>query len=414
MAVQAPSSTSLSGGRFRQTLPIAAALFLLTLLLLLPVQAQTFTVLHRFSGSDGEYPYSGLTIDAAGNLYGTTSRGGSNQSGVTYELKHAGSGWTESILHNFGSGSDGTVPYAAPVFGPSGILYGTTSLGGSGNGVVYSMHPQANVCIAVSCPWVESLLWTFTGSDGSSPDYGTLTFDQSGNGYGTTQFGGTQNNGTVYEISRQGQQWTETVLYSFGTGQNDGTWPMHNVVFDRAGNMYGTTYQGGTGGGGTVFELSPSGSGWTEQIIANFPSGSGTQAGLIIDSAGNLYGATDGVGTSSGEVFELSPSGGSWTLTTLHSFVTNRFDFGPAGNLVMDHNGNLYGATYSLGSHNAGNIFELSPSGNGWTYTDLYDFSGGSDGSGPIGDLNIDANGNLYGTTQNGGNGMGVVWELAP
>jgi uncharacterized repeat protein (TIGR03803 family) len=393
---------------------MAALSFALTLLSLLPAQAQTFSVLHRFSGSDGAYPYSGVTVDR-GNLYGTTSRGGTNQSGVTYQLKQAGSSWLLAVLHNFGSGSDGTVPYSQPVFAPSGVLFGTASIGGSsGNGAVYSSRPKLTVCVSVSCPWGESLAWTFQGSDGSLPAYGELIFDQAGNAYGTTQYGGTSNNGTVYELTPQGQQWTETVLYSFGTGQNDGTWPMHNVVFDQAGNLYGTTYQGGTEGGGTVFELSPSGSGWTEQIIANFPAGSATQAGLIIDSAGNLYGATDGVGTSSAEVFELSHSGNSWTLTPLYTFATNRFDFGPVANLVMDHSGNLYGATYSLGSHNEGNIFKLSPSGNGWTYTDLYDFTGGNDGSGPIGDLNIDTSGNLYGTTQNGGSGMGVVWELTP
>jgi uncharacterized repeat protein (TIGR03803 family) len=414
MAVQATSFTLLFGRRFSPGILITTSGLLLILLLLLPAQAQTFSVLHTFTGSDGAFPYSGVTIDAAGHLYGTTSRGGSTQNGVAYELKHAGSGWTESILHNFGSGSDGIVPYAAPVVGPSGILYGTASIGGSGNGVVYSLQPPPTVCTTVTCPWTERLLWTFQGADGSLPAYGALTFDQSGNGYGTTQYGGSSNNGTVYEVSRQGQQWIETLLYSFGTGQTDGTWPLHNVVFDRVGNLYGTTYQGGTNGGGAVFELSPSGSGWTEQIIANFPAGSAPQAGLIIDSAGNLYGATDGVGTSSAEVFELSPSGNGWTLSTLHSFTTNRFDFGPVGNLVMDHSGNLYGATYSLGSHSEGNIFELTPSGSGWTYTDLYDFTGGSDGSGPIGDLNIDASGNLYGTTQSGGSGMGVVWKLAP
>ncbi|HTV65939.1 MAG TPA: choice-of-anchor tandem repeat GloVer-containing protein, partial [Bryocella sp.] len=139
--------------------------------LLLPAQAQTFAVLHTFSGADGEYPYSGVTIQGS-HLFGTTSRGGANQSGVAYELKHVNSGWAETILHNFGNGNDGTVPYAAPVFGPSGILYGTASLGGSGNGVVYSLQPPATVCTAVSCPWTEALLWTFQGGDGSTPAYG--------------------------------------------------------------------------------------------------------------------------------------------------------------------------------------------------------------------------------------------------
>lgn len=414
MAVQSPSCAWSIAKPLARGIFITASSLIFLLLPLTPAQAQTFTVLHTFSGSDGATPYSGVTIDSGGHLYGTTSRGGANQTGVVYELKHVGSGWVESVLHNFGSGSDGAVPYAAPVFGPSGILYGTASLGGSGDGVVYSLRPPANVCTSTSCPWDETLLATFTGANGSTPAYGALTFDASGNGYGTTQYGGTTNDGTVYEISRQGQEWTESVLYSFGTGEFDGIQPLHNVVRDSAGNLYGTTYEGGMEAGGGVFQLLPSGSGWTEGIIANFPQGSGLQAGLIIDSAGNLYGATDGIGTGSAEVFELTPSGGGWSLTTLYTFSTNRSDFGPVGNLVMDHSGNLYGATYSLGSHNQGNIFKLTPSNGSWTYTDLYDFTGGSDGSGPIGDLNIDSSGNLYGTTQNGGSGKGVVWELVP
>jgi uncharacterized repeat protein (TIGR03803 family) len=136
MAVQAPSFALLFGKCFDRGIVSTTSALVLMLLLLLPAQAQTFSVLHTFSGADGAYPYSGVTIDAAGHLYGTTSRGGPTQNGVAYELKHASSGWTESILHNFGSGSDGIVPYAAPVFGPGGILYGTASIGGSGNGVV--------------------------------------------------------------------------------------------------------------------------------------------------------------------------------------------------------------------------------------------------------------------------------------
>jgi len=415
MAVQPSSSLLRCERRFCPKILVGTSALIVVLFWILPAQAQTLTVLHTFSGGDGQYPYSGVAIDAGGRLYGTTSRGGANQNGVVYELKHVNSAWVETILQNFGSGAGGFLPEAAPVFGPSGILYGTTLLGGSGqNGVLYSLRPPATVCTAVSCPWMESVLWAFQGfdTDGANPANGALTFDSSGNGYDTTSEGGSSNNGTVYEISKQGGQWTETVLYSFGTGQNDGTMPLHNVVLDSAGNLYGTTYTGGTMGGGTVFELSPSGSNWTERIIANFPAGSAPQAGLIIDRAGNLYGATDGVGTSSAEVFELSPSGSNWTLTALHTFSTNIYDIGPVGNLVMDHSGNLYGATYTLGAHSKGNIFELSPSGNSWTYTDLYDFTGGSDGSGPMGDLNMDSSGNLYGTTQLGGNGYGVVWEL--
>ena len=417
MASRVPASVSLFRGSVQTTTFLIALLFAFTLFSAHLTQAQTFTVLHSFSGPDGEYPYSGVTIDGAGNLYGTTSRGGNSQDGTAYELKRSGSAYVLKVLHVFAGGSDGASPYAPMVYGPNGTLYGTTSLGGGSgnNGTIFNVQPPATICKTVLCPWNESVLLDFQSAEGANPAYGGLLFDQSGNMYGTTQYGGSTNNGAVYKASLQGQQWTQTMLHSFGSGQTDGVWPMHNVVADRLGNLYGTTYQGGTNGGGTVFQLVPSGSGWTENIIANFPAGAEPQAGLIIDSAGNLYGATSGVsGSTASQVFELSPSGSSWQLTVLQSFTTNRFDFGPVGNLAMDRNGNLYGATYSLGSHGQGNVFELSPSANGWTYTDLHDFTGSNDGGGPIGDLTVDTNGNVYGTTQNGGSGMGVVWEFTP
>ncbi len=402
--------------RLHVRLRTTAIFFALVLICVLTAQAQTFTVLHTFSGSDGEYPYAGVTINSGGVLYGTTSRGGTYQGGVAYQLKPFGSAWSFTLLYQFGNGSDGNSPYASLVFGPDGALYGTTALGGSGNGTAFNLKPQATVCKTTRCPWHETTVWSFSGSDGSLPAYGALAFDQQGNAYGTTQYGGTNNKGTVYKLTRNGQQWTETVLYSFGSGASDGYYPLHNVVIDHAGNLYGTTYQGGASGGGTVFQLAPSGGSWTENIITSFPAGAEPQAGLIIDAAGNLYGATTGIGASgTSEVFELSPSGNSWQLTSLHAFLsTSQFNLGPVGNLVMDHSGNLYGATYSLGVHGKGNIFELTPSGNSWTYIDLYDFRGGNDGGGPIGDLNLDATGNVYGTTQNDGSGMGVVWELTP
>ena len=238
----------------RHCLRTTAVFFGMALLCLLPARAQTYTVLHSFTGPDGEYPYSGVTIANGGALYGTASRGGTYQTGVAYQLKHAGSGWVLQVLHNFGNGSDGAVPYAGLTFGNDGALYGTASLGGSGNGTIFNLKPLPIVCRAVPCPWNETQLLSFQTAQGSLPAYGNVVFDQAGNMYGTTQYGGANNNGTVYEMTRQGQQWTETVLYSFGTGQGDGTWPMHNLVMDHAGNLYGTTYQGGANGGGAVFQ----------------------------------------------------------------------------------------------------------------------------------------------------------------
>ena len=166
-----------------------------------------------------------------------------------------------------------------------------------------------------------------------------------------------------------------------------------------------------------MFQLVPSGSGWSENILVSFGAlqtgiGGYPVAGLIMDGAGNFYGGTLG-DSFAASVFELSPSGNGWQLTVLHSFAISDNAVGPFGNLVLDNNGNLYGTTMSLGAYGMGNIFKLSPSGNGWTYTDLYDFSNSGDGEYPTGDLTIDGNGNIYGTNL-GENGHGVVWELTP
>ena len=300
------------------------------------------------------------------------------------------------------------------IFGPDGAPYGTTTGGGVTAGTVFSLRPPATACHTALCPWTETLLYNVGGFNGIQPSYGQVAFDPSGNIYGTTAFGGNEY-GDIYELSRSGDSWTGKELYVFG--DPDAQYPAHNVVLDSAGNLYGTTDEGGAYSEGTVFELVPSGSGWSERILASFgaaDSGLGgfPVAGLIMDGAGNFYGATAGDNTTA-SVFELSPSGSSWRLTALHSFVISGNTVGPFGNLVMDNAGNLYGTTMSLGAYGMGNVFKLSPSGNGWTYTDLYDFSNSGDGEYPTGDLIIDSKGNVYGTNL-GESGKGVVWELTP
>jgi uncharacterized repeat protein (TIGR03803 family) len=189
------------------------------------------------------------------------------------------------------------------------------------------------------------------------------------------------------------------------------------VIFDRVGNLYGTTVAGGAYSGGLVFQLTPSGSGWTETILHNFqgPSdGTFPIGGLIFDQAGNLYGTTSGNG-GTGSVFELSPSQGGWTFTLLHDFTPIRGLSGPYAGVTMDAAGNLYGDTLG-GAYGYGEIFKLTPEGNGsWTYTDLYDFFGAEDGSMPYGKVLVDNNGNLFGTASEGGaHGAGVIWEITP
>ncbi len=191
--------------------------------LTLPAKAQTFTVLHSFAGgADGGGPLAGVTLDGGGNLYGTTQAGGYTEGacshggcGTVYRLKHAGSGWTLSSLYSFHD-SDGRIPIARVVFGPDGSLFGTTNEGGyQENGVVFNLRPPSTVCKSVLCPWTETVLHEFTGTpDGCLPYLGDLTFDAAGHLYGTTADCGLATGGTVFELARQPSgSWLESILY---------------------------------------------------------------------------------------------------------------------------------------------------------------------------------------------------------
>jgi len=391
-----------------------AIVFTLTVVLAQSAQSQTFKVIYNFTGGgDGEYPYAGLTMDRAGNLYGTAAYGGGG-GGTAFKLSHRSSGWALNPLHSFAGGSDGANPYAGVVFGPDGSLYGTTYSGGGGDGgTVFNLKPPAAACKTALCPWTETVLYGL-----ANPGLGDLIFDQADNLYGTTLGGGLNSYGTAYKLAPSDGGWTGSILYSF-TGGGDGALPYAGLIFDRVGNLYGTTYSGGSRWG-TVFQLTPSGSGWTETVLYNFQNGGDGRfptAGLIFDPSGNLYGSTsDGGSGCCGTIFELTPSGGSWTYSLVYSFTGTEYDqCGPWGTLVMDAAGNLYGTTNCDGANGDGNIFKLTPGGGGWTYTDLYDFTGGSDGVYPHGNVVFDANGNLYGTAPYGGAyGKGVVWEITP
>ncbi|MFZ0792912.1 MAG: choice-of-anchor tandem repeat GloVer-containing protein [Candidatus Korobacteraceae bacterium] len=217
-------------------------------------------------------------------------------------------------------------------------------------------------------------------------------------------------------------------MYDFAGGGNDGQNPLDGVIFDTAGNLYGTTAVGGgsancTNGCGTVFELSPSGSGWTEKVLYKFqgPSdGENPNAGVVMDTAGNLYGNTwQGGPGGGGTVWELSPSGSNYTFTLLYSVPGSGF---AVGRLARDSHGNLYEALQNGGANNNGQIFELTPSNGNWIFTDLHDFTNGNDGGEPIGGVVLDSSGNIYGTALFGGAnacgggsyGCGTVWEITP
>jgi uncharacterized repeat protein (TIGR03803 family) len=430
-------SVSTLGIWFREAL---AGLALAILSVLTPgatqaAQAQSFNVLHNFTGGpDGSAPVAGLTIDPAGNLYGTASAGGTGY-GTVFRLVYKNSAWTFTPLYSFAGGNDGGQPQARVVFGPDGTLYGTTAAGagngcnGEGCGVVFNLKPSPRACTTALCPWLEAVLYRFSGGgDGGDPN-GDVIFDRTGNLYGTTVLGGPdcyfRGCGVVYQLTLSAASgWTERVLYSFSLG-DDGAFPVGGLIADNAGNLYGTTF--GYSDGiyapyGTVYELTPSGSGWAEKTLYTFQGGSdggSPDAGLIADQMGNLYGATTSFGTGGGgTVFEMMPSGGNWTLVTLYGLIgfNGSSQPGPYASLVMDESGSLYGTTRNDGASGNGSVFKLTRQLDGsWTYTSLHDFTGAADGGFPYSNVVFDTNGNLYGTAYRGGAyGGGVVWEITP
>jgi uncharacterized repeat protein (TIGR03803 family) len=375
--------------------------------------AQTWTVIHSFTQLDGAGPVAGLTRDAAGNFYGTTSGGGwrgrPTSHGTVFKLTHTETGWVLTTLHLF-NGLDGDAPNSRAIFGPDGALYGTTYDGGSGYGTVYRLQPPPGFCHSGSCPWTATVLHAFQGGgDGAYPGSGDLAFDQQGNIYGTAVLGGNGVGcngycGLVFKLTRSGGSWSYSVIYSF-KGGDDGENPDGGVVRDASGNLYGTTVHGGGGDNGVIFELTPSGSGWTESVLYTFtdPSdGALPDAGLIFDCCGNLYGTTPTDGEyNAGTVYELSPSNGGWNFTVLAS-VPTLAGSGSEAKLAMDDNGNLYGTAWS------GLVFKLTPSGNNWVLTQL--------GNGDLGiscSLVVDSNGVVYGTDPVGGDyNLGSVFEI--
>jgi len=394
--------------------------------------AQTETVLYNFNGAGtdgaGYAPIGGVIFDKAGNLYGATYEGGAYGNGTVYEVSPAvGGGWTEKVLHSFGSGNDGQYPDAGLIFDAAGNLYGATRYGGvHGYGTVFEIAPKTGG------GWIEKVLHSFAdnGKDGTNPE-ASLVLDAAGNLYGTTLAGGTYFFGTVFELSPAGGSWKEKVLHSFDHNGHDGITSAANLVMDAAGNLYGTTELGGAHhecalGCGTVFELSPtSGGGWRESVLHSFnengTDGYTPYAGLIIDSGGNLYSTTAAGGAyNGGAVFELSPTGsGGWTESILYSFGTSSTDgSSPRTPLTLDSAGNLYGSTGFGGAYNEGTLFELTlAEGGGWTESILHNFDdNGTDGAGVTGSLILDATGNLYGATSGGGNADsgGTVFEMTP
>lgn len=408
---------------------------------------QTFEVLHNFTGgSDGAAPYAGL-IDVHGRLYGTTSLGGitalcpgvnSHGCGTVFELTPpaaAGGAWTETVIYRFQGGDDGAVPQEAVTADSAGNLYGTTSAGGlascpAGCGTVFELQPPA----APGAAWTKTLLYSFRGvpSGNGNGDLATPTglvvkdgnlFGSAyGGGYCETDETGTYCYGGIYRLSppsTAGAPWTEHILYRFQPPD----WGYGTPVFDQAGNLY-TSAGWGQFGFGMIFTLHPpvtDGAPWTGSVVYSFQGGGGSRDdgafpcdGLVFDDSGRLYGATLGGGLNQpgfGTVFQLRPpdSSGPWTESVLYAFAGGSDGDSPSYGPIIDSAGNLYGTT-SQGGDGLGNVFELSAQGQ---ETSLHAFTR-SDGIEPSGLLR-DKSGNLYGTTQAGGNAnFGTVFKLIP
>jgi uncharacterized repeat protein (TIGR03803 family) len=417
----------------------------------------TQTMIYIFEGGpDGADPVAGLVFDAAGNLYGTTESGGLagcyENCGTVFELMPKSKGnWTEKVIHRFGlPGQDqnfGVEPVSSIFVDQAGNLYGTTETSGTqpcnfnlfaGCGAVFELSPGSGD------KWTASLLYSFNANPlGSEPGAGVVS-DVAGNLYGTTEGSGISNSGVAFELMPQADgSWKEVLLHGF-LGGRDGAHPGSSLIFDNAGNLYGTTTNGGSlqcsGNsmcGGIVFELSPTAHGWKESVLYRFGDNNNLglavpMGGLVLDSSGNLYGATPEGGSANcrpygcGTVYKLSPvGGGQWREQLLYRFQGGSDGSDPLSTLVFDQAGNLYGTTCVAGVNGNGTVFKLAPNANGkWKETVLYSFRGSQDldGSCPLAGVTFDRNGNLFGTTFQGGNytnncydgGCGIVFELSP
>jgi uncharacterized repeat protein (TIGR03803 family) len=375
--------------------------------------AQTETIIHTFTGNgDGSGPSNGVLIrDANGNFYGTTRAGGVYGGGTVYELSPAAnSGWTEQILYSFSpTNNGGTYPDGGVVFDGKGNLYGTTDFAGPNvGGTLFELTPASNGT------WTEKTLYNFPAGSSYESPYGRISFDSAGNIYGLAQGG--NGYGVAYElIPGSNGSWSEKILHTFA-GKNDGSVVYGNgVTLDSAGNVYGVAADG-PHDYGVVFELVHGAKGTsTEKILYAFTGpadGGGPYPDVVFDQAGNLY------GTANFGIYKLTPqSNGTWTQKLIYTFKGGADGAYPDSHLIIDQAGNIYGTT-SRGGNHRGTVFELSPGANGtWTEKILHRFvTNGVDGVYPgLGGLTFDASGNLFGTTSGGGSSNnGIVFEITP
>jgi len=404
------------------------------------VWGQAYRVIYEFghSYSDGWFPVGVPAVAKNGDLYGVTNGGGTTIYGTVFKLtapRTRGGTWRKTVLYDFPGGKRGGPVLV--VIGPDGNLYGVDSA----QSVFELKAPTSR-----DGAWKYVLLYALNGtSDGA--DVQGLTFGADGNLYGAAGLGGDLGCGhggcgTVFELKRpaqQGGKWRFRVLYTFDGSGGNGAEPFAGVTFDQKGNLYGTTNYGGTFGYGVAYRLTPpaeKGQSWTETVLYSFDRsnniGSSPQGPVIFDSAGNLYGTTAlggdlncQAGFGCGVIFELSPraeTGGAWNYAALRAFQGGDDGIDPTGYIVFDSAGNLYGTTQSGGQTNGGTVYRLSRAASGgpaWMESVLHRFTGSNgDGAVPNG-LTWGKWGNLYGVTGEGGTGCqrlgcGTVFEVRP
>jgi hypothetical protein len=354
--------------------------------------------------------FAGMTSDSAGNLYGVTNTGGNSANcgadigcGTVFELSPAGgTTWTQTTIYNFQNLADGSLPFGGLIFDAAGNLYGTNTGGGTYNaGVAFKLSPGSGGS------WTFTPLYSFGQSNQSVPPSSPLTLDAAGNLYGITLGGGRYFYGSAFKLSKVAGVWKEQLLHSFG-GPGDGAQPYGPLVIDAQGNLYGTTLAGGSTTWGIVFELSHQSTGaWTENLLYTFASGGSPEAGLILDSAHNLYGTTTTGGAhGAGGVFRLtrvSQNGNLvWKYIQLYSFTAGADGSNPASPLTFDASGNLYGtdAAYAnscQGFYGCWQVYKLSVGSNGlWQIAALYPIPAQSDPAN--GSLVLDSSGDIFGT----------------
>ena len=395
----------------------AAAVFVLSLA---TATAATTEVIFSCEEDEGEYADTDLETDNAGNIYGTTVLGGEFGGGTVFQLTRTPNGWVHSVLYSFTGGADGGEPYKGVTFDREGNLYGTAVTGGSGNceggcGVAYKLTKSGGT-------WTQTIIHAFTGgNDGSGPG-ARLTVDQSGNVYGMAPTGGAYGLGTIYKINQGANgDWIFKVIHAFTGGADGGSGSAGRMIL-RNGRLYGAATTGGTYGSGTVFEITPRGARWDFRTIYSFrgqPDGSFPYGALLFNSSGPIYGTTYYGGANNiGAVYELSPrTTGEWNENVIYSFQGGSDGNSPISNLVFggSSNVNLYGTT-SEGGLGRGTIFKLSPIGGGqWTETVVHLFKGPPDGAFAYNGLVVDRLRNYYGATVHGGDDDdGCVYKFTP